>query len=75
MIFFPLGILFAILGPIFEKTKLKVSATFTGLKSKALLCLEKIASQVFNRSVLIFRINPGNNFFSLLSKDQSMNCQ
>ena len=33
--FFPLGALFAMLGPIFVKKKLKVSAIFNGLKSKA----------------------------------------
>ena len=57
------------LGPIFVKKKLKVSAVFTGLKSKVQLCLkehgvrllflstmtiERIASQVFDRSVLSF---------------------
>ena len=35
--FLPLGILFAMLGPIFVKKKLKFSAIFTGLKSKTSL--------------------------------------
>ena len=63
--FFPLGILFAMFGSIFVKKKLKVSAIFSGLKTKALLffkehgvdlfflptsTIEKIASQVFDRS-------------------------
>ena len=63
--FFPLGALFAMLGPIFVKKKLKVSAIFNGLKSKAplffkehevdllfflTLTIEQIASQVFDRS-------------------------
>ena len=38
--FFPLGILFAMLVPIFVKKKLKVSAIFTGLKSKTPLCFK-----------------------------------
>ena len=56
------------LGPIFVKKKLKVSAVFTGLKSKVplyfkehgvdllflpTLTIEQIASQVFDRSVLV----------------------
>ena len=68
--FFPLGILFAMLGPIFvKKKKLKVSAFFPGLKSKTPLCfeehgvrllflptstIERMASQVFDKSVLFF---------------------
>ena len=39
--FLPLGILFAMLGPIFVKKKLKVSAIFTGLKSKTPLCFKE----------------------------------
>ena len=64
--FFPLGISFAMLGPIFLKKKLEISAIFAGLKSKVplyfkvsgvdllflpTLTIEQIASQVFDRSV------------------------
>ena len=39
--FFPLGIFFAMLGSIFVKKKLKVSAIFTGLKSTMPLCFKE----------------------------------
>ena len=73
------------LSPIFVKKKLKVSAIFTVLKRKAPLCFkehgigllflltltkERIASHVFDISVLFFSnkswqgiLYPGNNFF------------
>ena len=67
--FLPLGVLFAMLDPKFVKKKSKVSAFSTGLKSKTSLCfrehgvsllflptliVERMASQVFDRSVLFF---------------------
>ena len=81
MILFPLGTLFAMLGPIFVKKKFKVSAIFAGLKIKPPLCVEEhrvdllflptltidlIASQVFDRFVFIFLVNPGNIFLAYL---------
>ena len=39
--FFPLEIVFAMLGPIFVKKKLKVSAIVTGLKNKTPLCFKE----------------------------------
>ena len=76
--FFPLGILFAMFGSIFVKKKLKVSAIFSGLNSKALLffkehgvdlfflptlTIEQIVSQVFDRS----------GFFSIFFRKSSSN--
>ena len=45
--FFPLVIIFAMLGPIFVKKKLKVSAIFTGLKSKTPLCFKEDGERSF----------------------------
>ena len=76
--FVTLGILFVMLGPIFIKKKLKVSAIFGGVRSNAPLCfkehgvhllflliltIEQIACQVFDTSGGGFRIIPGNIFF------------